>query len=163
VSDIITNTAANFVRIEVPPNLPCSVKCARSCNHEAAPAVRPHRAPPCTAAKEVVNWGADKATREFLYVEDCADAIVLAAGKAVGPAPMNLGTGRETSIAELAAAIGEATGFTGTIGWDTSKPDGQPKRYLDVARATERLGFSAKTPLREGIAKTVAWFKANRG
>jgi GDP-L-fucose synthase len=118
-------------------------------------------------AEEVVNWGTGKATREFLHAEDCAEAISLAAaglagGRGVGSAPMNVGTGRETSIAELAAAIAEATGFRGRIAWDTTKPDGQPRRFLDVTRARERLGFAAKVPLREGIAQTVAWYRAHR-
>lgn len=120
-----------------------------------------------SGAEEVVNWGSGKATREFLHADDCAEAIALAAaalaaGRNVGSAPMNVGTGRETSIAELAAAIAEATGFSGRIAWDTTKPDGQPKRYLDVSRARERLGFEARVPLRDGIAQTVAWYRANR-
>lgn len=115
-----------------------------------------------SGAKVVTNWGTGQATREFLHAEDAARAIVLAAATSVDPAPMNIGTGTETSIAQLADAIAEATGFTGTIAWDTSKPDGQPKRYLDVQRARDLLGFSAATDLRTGIKQTVDWFKAKR-
>ncbi len=113
-------------------------------------------------AEEVVNWGTGKATREFMFVEDCAEALVLAAEKDVGAAPMNVGPGEETSIAQLASVIAEATGFRGRIAWDTTRPDGHPRRYLDVTRARERLGFTSRTRLHDGIGATVAWFRANR-
>ena len=108
---------------------------------------------------EVVLWGDGTPTREFLYVEDCAEAIVLAALRYDGPAPVNLGTGEEIAIRDLAELIGEATGFEGEIVWDTSKPNGQPRRKLDTSRAKELFGFEARTPFREGIARTVAWYR----
>jgi GDP-L-fucose synthase len=108
---------------------------------------------------EVVLWGDGSPTREFLYVEDAAEGIVLAALRYDGPEPVNLGTGHEVSIKELAELIGEATGFEGELVWDTSKPNGQPRRKLDTSRAKELFGFEASTPFREGIARTVAWYR----
>ena len=108
---------------------------------------------------EVVLWGDGSPTREFLYVEDCAEGIVLAALRYDGPEPVNLGTGEEISIRELAELIGEATGYEGELVWDTTKPNGQPRRKLDTSRAKERFGFEAQTPFREGIARTVAWYR----
>jgi GDP-L-fucose synthase len=108
---------------------------------------------------EVVLWGDGSPTREFLYVEDAAEGIVLAALRYDGPEPVNLGTGDEVSIKELAELIGEATGFEGELVWDTSKPNGQPRRKLDTSRAKELFGFEASTPFREGIARTVAWYR----
>lgn len=103
-------------------------------------------------------WGTGAATREFLYVEDCADAIVLATERYNNSEPVNIGTGIETSISRLVHMIAEATGFTGEIDWDASKPEGQPRRMFDVSKA-ERFGFKAKVGLREGIAKTVEWYQ----
>jgi GDP-L-fucose synthase len=111
-------------------------------------------------APAVVNWGTGRPTREFLHVRDAARAIVLAAERLADPAPVNLGTGVETSIGELARLVAGAAGYRGRIEWDTSKPDGQPRRFLDVTRARERLGFEAAIPLAEGLAETVAWFRA---
>jgi|TARA_B100001964_G_scaffold234619_1_gene293491 GDP-L-fucose synthase len=111
--------------------------------------------------EEVVNWGSGTPTREFLHVRDAARGIALAAATKTGPEPINLGTGVETSIAELTNTIADAVGYTGTLSWDTSKPDGQPKRYLDVTRAQKRLGFSAEVPLAAGIAETVAWYRSS--
>jgi GDP-L-fucose synthase len=108
---------------------------------------------------EVVLWGDGSPTREFLYVEDCAEGIVLAALRYDSPEPVNLGTGEEISIRELAELIGEATGFEGDLVWDTTKPNGQPRRKLDTSRAKELFGFEAQTPFREGIARTVAWYR----
>jgi GDP-L-fucose synthase len=111
-------------------------------------------------AEEVVLWGDGTPTREFLYVEDCAEALVLAAQRYDGAEPVNLGTGNEISIRELAETIAELTGYDGRIVWDTSKPNGQPRRRLDVSRAEQEFGFVAATPLREGLEKTVAWYNA---
>ena len=109
--------------------------------------------------REVVLWGDGSPTREFLYVDDAAEGIVLASLRYDGPEPVNLGTGEEISIKELAELIGEATGFEGQIVWDTTKPNGQPRRKLDTTRAKELFGFEAQTPFREGIARTVAWYR----
>jgi GDP-L-fucose synthase len=112
-------------------------------------------------APSVEIWGTGKISREFLYVEDCAEALVLAAENYNGADPVNLGAGREVTIAELAEMIRAATGYPGTLEWNTSKPDGQPRRSLDTTRARELFGFTSRTPLEEGIAKTVEWFQAH--
>ena len=109
--------------------------------------------------REIVLWGDGSPTREFLYVEDCADGILLAMDGYDGSEPVNLGTGAEISIRALAELIGELTGFDGEIVWDTSKPNGQPRRALDTSRAEELFGFRASTPLREGLERTVAWYR----
>jgi GDP-L-fucose synthase len=109
---------------------------------------------------EVVLWGDGSPTREFLYVEDCAEGIDLAAQRYDGADPVNLGTSEEISIRDLAELVGELTGFEGEIVWDTSKPNGQPRRRLDVSRAEQLFGFRASTPLRTGIERTVAWYRA---
>ena len=111
---------------------------------------------------EVSNWGSGTPTREFLHVADAAEAIAIAAGKDLPCEPINLGTGIETSIADLTALIADAVGYTGTVAWDTSRPDGQPKRYLDVSRARKLLGFEAKINLADGIEETVQWYRNNR-
>ena len=109
---------------------------------------------------EVVNWGSGLATREFLHVDDAAEAIRLGVETPKAECgPMNIGTGRETSIRELAETVAEATGYQGPTNWDTSKPDGQPRRCLDVSRAHETLGFQARIGLEAGIAETVDWFR----
>jgi GDP-L-fucose synthase len=110
--------------------------------------------------EEVVLWGDGSPTREYLYVEDCAEGLVLAAERYDGPEPVNLGTGVETSIRETAELVAEAVGFDGRITWDTSMPNGQPRRSLDASRAEQLFGFRARTPLSEGIARTVAWYRA---
>jgi GDP-L-fucose synthase len=110
---------------------------------------------------EVVLWGDGSPTREFLYVEDAADAFVLAADRYSGPEPLNVGTGAEISIRELAETIAALTGFEGEIVWDQSMPNGQPRRRLDTERAAELLGFHAQTSLRDGLEKTIAWYRAN--
>ena len=108
---------------------------------------------------EVVLWGDGSPTREFLYVDDCAEGIWLAAREYDDPEPVNLGTGEEISIRDLAELIGDLTGFEGEIVWDTTKPNGQPRRKLDVTRAEERFGFRARVSLREGLSQTVAWYR----
>ena len=110
---------------------------------------------------EVVLWGDGTPTREFLYVEDCVDGLLLAAERYDGSEPVNLGTGKEISIRELAELVAEVTGFVGEIRWDTSMPNGQPRRSLDASRAKERFGFEARTPLREGLERTIAWYRAS--
>jgi GDP-L-fucose synthase len=109
--------------------------------------------------EEVVLWGDGSPTREFLYVDDCAEALVLAADRYEGAEPVNLGAGKEISIRELAELVAEVTGFTGRIEWDTTKPNGQPRRSVDAARARDAFGFEAHTPLREGLVRTVAWYR----
>lgn len=106
----------------------------------------------------ITVWGSGKATREFLYVEDAAEAILLATEKYNGAEPLNIGTGEEISIQSLAHLIAELTGFKGEIRWDPQKPEGQPRRCLDVTKAKELLGFEAKVPLTEGLKKTIDWY-----
>ncbi len=108
---------------------------------------------------EVVLWGDGTPTREFLYVDDCADGLLLAAERYDGADPVNLGTGKEISIRELAELVAELSGFEGEIRWDSSMPNGQPRRSLDASRAKELFGFEAKTPLREGLERTIAWYR----
>jgi GDP-L-fucose synthase len=108
---------------------------------------------------EVVLWGDGSPTREFLFVDDCADGLLLAATSYDGADPVNLGTGVETSIRELAELIAELTGFEGELVWDTSMPNGQPRRQLDASRAEQQFGFRARTPLRDGLARTIAWYR----
>ncbi|HET9287430.1 MAG TPA: GDP-L-fucose synthase [Gaiella sp.] len=110
---------------------------------------------------EIVLWGDGSPTREFLYVDDCVEGLALAADRYDGADPVNLGTGEEIAISDLAQLIRDATGFEGVIRWDTSKPNGQPRRQLDTSRAEELFGFTAAVRLREGIARTVDWFRAN--
>jgi GDP-L-fucose synthase len=111
---------------------------------------------------EVVLWGDGTPTREFLFVEDCARGILDAAERYDGPEAVNLGSGMEISIRDLAGLIAKHVGFTGEIVWDTTKPNGQPRRMLDVTRARERFGWTARVPFDEGIARTVAWWLAER-
>jgi GDP-L-fucose synthase len=108
---------------------------------------------------EVVLWGDGSPTREFLYVEDAAEAFLLAAERYDDPAPVNVGTGAEISIRDLAETIAELTGFEGRIVWDTSMPNGQPRRALDASRAETAFGFRARTPLRDGLEQTIAWYR----
>jgi GDP-L-fucose synthase len=110
-------------------------------------------------AREVVLWGTGDATREFLYVDDAAEAIALAAERHDAPEPVNVGADFEISIRDLAGLIARATGFTGTFRWDTSRPDGQPRRRLDCRRARAAFGFTARTKLEDGLARTVAWYR----
>jgi GDP-L-fucose synthase len=112
------------------------------------------------ADDEVVLWGDGSPTREFLYVDDCVEGLVLAAERYDGPEPVNLGASREISIRELAELIADVMGYEGTITWDTEKPNGQPRRSVDGSRARELFGFQARTPLREGLERTVAWYRS---
>ncbi|MCG8555311.1 MAG: GDP-L-fucose synthase [Proteobacteria bacterium] len=107
---------------------------------------------------DVVLWGDGTPTREFMYVEDCAEGLLLAAQRFDGPEPVNLGAGFEITIKELAELIARLTGFQGNIRWDTSRPNGQPRRMLDVSRAKELFGFTAKTPFDAGLERTIAWY-----
>ncbi len=113
--------------------------------------------------KSITVWGTGKPTREFLYVADAARAIVLAAEKYNSPEPINIGTHTEISIRNLVRLIVQASGFKGKIKWDTSKPDGQPRRCLDVSRAKKAFGFQATTKLKDGLPKTIAWYKKQIG
>lgn len=107
-------------------------------------------------------WGTGSATREFLYVDDAAEGILLAAERYNAPEPVNLGTDEELPIRDLVKLIAEATGFDGDIRWDTSKPDGQPRRRTDPSRAATAFGFKAETPFAEGLRHTVDWYLAHR-
>jgi len=108
---------------------------------------------------EITVWGTGKATREFLYVEDCAEAIVLATERYEKPEPVNIGSGFEISIKDLVKLISDLMGFKGKIIWDKTKPDGQPRRRLDTSRAEKEFGFKARTDFKEGLRKTIDWFK----
>ena len=117
----------------------------------------------CIEAKErgderVVLWGDGSPTREFLYVEDCAEGLLLAAERYNGSEPFNLGSGQEISIKNLAQLIAQLTGFEGELFWDTSKPNGQPRRALDTNRAREFFGFEAQMPFEEGLRRTIEWY-----
>jgi GDP-L-fucose synthase len=109
--------------------------------------------------KEIVVWGDGSPTREFLYVEDAVDGILLASEKFDGPDPVNLGSGNEISIKDLAEMIARLTSFKGKLVWDTSKPNGQPRRGLDVSRAERLFGFHASTNFEEGLRRTIVWYK----
>jgi GDP-L-fucose synthase len=111
---------------------------------------------------EIVCWGDGSATREFLYVEDCAEAIVLATERYDDAAPVNIGAGFEISIRDLTVLVAGLCGFTGRIAWDPTRPNGQPRRSLDTARAAVAFGFRAATGLREGLERTIAWYQAER-
>lgn len=113
-------------------------------------------------APSIEVWGTGSASREFLYVDDAAEGIVLAAECYDDPEPVNLGVGHEITIRELAQLIARLTGFAGEIRWDPSKPDGQPRRALDTSRARERFGFEARTPLEEGLRRTIEWYEGSR-
>jgi GDP-L-fucose synthase len=107
-------------------------------------------------------WGTGAASREFIYVKDAARGIAMAAEQYNGPEPVNIGAGREIGIADLVKMIAEMTGFSGTIVWDATKPDGQPRRCLDVSRAKREFGFAAKMPFSEGLKETIDWFRETR-
>jgi GDP-L-fucose synthase len=111
---------------------------------------------------EIVLWGDGSPTREFLYVEDAAEGIVAAAELYDSPEPVNLGSGVEISIRDLAHKIAELAGFRGRIEWNTTQPNGQPRRRLDVSRAEKEFGFRAKTSFDEGLRRTIVWYLANR-
>jgi len=116
-----------------------------------------------SGAAEVVIWGSGTATREFLFVEDCAEGIALATERYDGDEPVNIGAGFEISIRDLAELIAELTGFKGRLLFDRTKPDGQPRRMLDVSRAESRFGFTATTDFRDGLRRTIDWYRTHRG
>ena len=135
--------------------------------HESVSHVIPALIKKCVEAKEagadhIDVWGTGSASREYLYVEDAAAAIVLAAEIHEGIEPINLGSDREITIRETAETIARVTGFTGTLVWDASKPDGQPRRRIDPTRAAEMLGWKAGMDFSEGLRRTVDWYLANR-
>jgi GDP-L-fucose synthase len=120
----------------------------------------------CVEAREqgadhVDVWGTGNASREFLYVEDCAEAIIRAAATYNEGEPVNIGTGSEIKISQLVNLIAKLTGFTGEIRWQTDKPDGQPRRSLDTSRAYEKFGFKASTPFELGLSRTIEWYEAS--
>ena len=115
-----------------------------------------------SGAETMTCWGTGSATREFLFVEDCARAICLATEKYNESDPVNIGSGMEISIRDLTTVIAEGVGFKGRIEWDPSKPDGQPRRCLDTTRALEKFGFRAQVPFKEGLRKTIDWYLARR-
>ena len=112
--------------------------------------------------REIVAWGSGNVSREFLYVEDCAHGLVLAMERYGSPEPMNLGNGREVTIRQAVETIARLVGFGGKIVWDSTKPDGQPRRCLDVTRAKREIGFEAQTPFEEGLRRTIQWFIGHR-
>jgi len=118
---------------------------------------------PKGAVPEIVVWGTGKPTREFLYVEDAAEGIILAIEEYNKSEPVNLGVGFEISIRDLVKLIAKLTGFKGKIVWDKTKPDGQPRRCLDTSRAAKEFGFKAKTQFEEGLKKTIQWYKRSIG
>lgn len=111
-------------------------------------------------AEAVTCWGTGRATRDLLFVRDAAEGIVRALEVGGGPDPVNLGSGDERTVAEIAGAVASAVGFEGHIDWDASKPDGMPRKVLDTTRARTRLGWAARTPLEEGLLETVEWFRS---
>jgi GDP-L-fucose synthase len=115
-----------------------------------------------TGQKEMVVWGDGSPTREFLFVEDAAEGIILAAEHYNSSDPVNLGSGNEISIKRLAELIARLTGFSGELVWDTSKPNGQPRRALDTHKAEEYFGFRARTSFEEGLQSTIQWYQENR-
>lgn len=121
----------------------------------------------CVEARErgdetITAWGTGSPTREFLYVKDAADGILTATERYDGREPVNLGSGEEITIRELVGRIAELTGFEGSIQWDTTKPDGQPRRRLDTSRAREYFGWEAQTSLEQGLRETIDWYESNR-
>jgi GDP-L-fucose synthase len=120
----------------------------------------------CIEAREqgapfIEAWGTGNASREFLYVEDGADAVLRAAAAYDESEPVNIGTGNEITISELLGLIARLTGFAGEVRWQSDKPDGQPRRRLDVSRAFEKFGFQAQTSLEEGLRRTIEWYESN--
>ncbi len=113
--------------------------------------------------KQVVAWGTGSPTREFLYVDDAGEGVALATERYDGDEPVNLGSGQEVSIRQLTELVAELVGFDGEVVWDSSKPDGQPRRALDTSRAEQLFGFKAKTPFREGLKNVVEWYLQQQG
>ena len=135
--------------------------------HPAVSHVIPALIKKCVEAAEagaahIDVWGTGSASREFLYVDDAAEGILLGTEHYDGGEPVNLGTDEEMPISELVGTIAELVGFEGEIRWDATKPDGQPRRRVDPSRAKEEFGFVASTPFREGLARTIDWYRANR-
>jgi GDP-L-fucose synthase len=116
-----------------------------------------------SGAESITCWGTGRASREFLYVDDAANGIVAAAERYSGNEPVNLGSGQEITILELTELIAELVGFRGKLVWDTDKPDGQPRRWLDTTRAEQEFGFRASTELREGLRRTIDWYRQSSG
>ncbi len=116
-----------------------------------------------SGSREVVVWGTGKASREFLYVDDAAEAILLAAERYQSAEPVNIGAGFEITVKDLVGLIGRLMGYEGKVVWDTSKPDGQPRRMLDVSRARDGFGFSARTGFEDGLRATVDWYRRTGG
>ncbi len=112
-------------------------------------------------SSQIVLWGSGSPTREFLHVEDAAEGILLAAEHYNDGAPVNIGAGFEIRVKDLAQMIARLTGFTGEIVWDTSKPDGQPRRWLDTTKAEELFGFRARVALEDGLRATIEWYKTH--
>jgi GDP-L-fucose synthase len=112
--------------------------------------------------RQVELWGDGSPTREFLYVEDAAEGVLLATERYSGSEPVNLGSGHEISIKDLATLIARLTGFEGELVWDTSKPNGQPRRALDTSRAEQYFGFRAQTPFEEGLRRTIEWYREHK-
>ena len=131
-------------------------------SHATAALIRKYIEAKEEGRKEVVTWGTGRQTREYLYVTDAARGIVTAMERYNGPEPVNLGTGREISIRELTELIAGMVGFQGHITWDTSKPDGQPRRCLDTSRARELFGWETTTPLETGLRRTIDWYQQAR-
>ena len=131
-------------------------------SHATAALIRKYIEAKEEGRKEVVTWGTGRQTREYLYVTDAARGIVTAMERYNGPEPVNLGTGREISIRELTELIAGMVGFQGRITWDTSKPDGQPRRCLDTSRARELFGWETTTPLETGLRRTIDWYQQAR-
>lgn len=129
-------------------------------SHVIAAMVRKFTAAALQGQKVVTCWGSGRASREFLYIDDAAEAVVLAADRLDDPAPVNVGTGTDITIADLATTIADLCGFRGRVEWDTSRPDGQPRRRLDTSRATRLLQWSARTTLPEGLSRTVDWWRS---
>jgi GDP-L-fucose synthase len=128
-------------------------------SHVVAALVRKYVEATDGGQERVVLWGTGEPTREFLYVDDAARALLLAAERCETSEPFNVGTGRETRIRDLAGAVAALVGFEGDTVWDDSRPDGQPRRYLDVSRAREWLGFEAEVSLEDGLRRTIDWFR----
>ena len=114
-----------------------------------------------SSPREIVLWGDGSPTREYLYVDDCVTGLTLAAERYDAAEPVNLGTGVETSIRETAELVADLVGFEGEISWDASMPNGQPRRSLDASKAEQLFGFRAETALRDGLARTIAWYREN--
>jgi GDP-L-fucose synthase len=115
-----------------------------------------------TGANEIVLWGTGNPTREFLYVDDAAEAILMATERYDGPEPVNIGSGNEISIRNLATLAAKLTGFKGNVIWDATQPDGQPRRSLDVTRAEQLFGFRARMPFEEGLRRTIDWYTSHQ-